>query len=102
MRISELEQVPLKHHDKKILSEILRVGSGMAVPANKSEHRSPITFAKLIKRLARFLLFPLRAGTGKNYAPPRRGESVRSVTHVRYRAGVHKHGASYLRNYWAS
>jgi hypothetical protein len=57
MGIRQLEQIALKHHHKKILSEILRLRTGMAVPANKSEDRSPITFTKLVESFVRFMFF---------------------------------------------
>ena len=97
----ELEQVAFQHHYKKILSEVLRVASGITVSANESEHRSPVALAKLVERLARFFLF-LRIGARKNYAPSRRGESVRHAMHISDCLGGHRRSASYLRNSYAS
>src|SRR5438067_12464720 len=102
MRISELEQVAFEHHYKKILSKILRVGSGMAAPANESKDWPPIIFAKLVERFARFLLFTMRAGARKNYAPACRSKSVRPVMRISDCLGVHRYAASYLRNSCAS
>jgi hypothetical protein len=100
MRIGQFEQIPLKHHQKEILSEVLRVGARVAMPANKSKHGSPITFAKLVESLACLLRSALRASTGKNYAPARRREMFAAILGSCDRGGRHSSEVSYSRDAW--
>src|SRR5262245_17709931 len=53
--ISGLNETAFDYSAKKILSEILCVRDGIALPADKSENRSPINLAKLGKRSLRLL-----------------------------------------------
>ncbi len=78
--IGTLEETTFKHHHKKILCQVLGIGDGMALPADESENRPPINFAKLGERFARLLLAAFRIRAGKNDAPPRCHEAVASLT----------------------
>ena len=78
--IGTLKELTFKHHNEKILGEILCVGDGMALVADESENRPPINFAKLGERFARLLLAAFRIRAGKNDAPPRCHEAVASLT----------------------
>jgi hypothetical protein len=59
IRISALEEMTFKHHNEKILREILRVRNEMAAAADESENRPPISLAELGQRFARPLLVAL-------------------------------------------
>ena len=74
--IGTLEETTFKHHNKKILRQILGVGNGIALLADESENRPPINFAKLGECFARLLLVAARIRTGQDNAPPRRHEAV--------------------------
>ena len=88
----------LKHHNEKILGEILGIGNGMATPADESEDRPPINFAKLAQRFARRFFVCARIDAGENHAPARGGESIPAAMLVGDRVGVHSRPVSYLRN----
>ena len=66
--IGRLEETTFKHHYKKILRQVLGVGHGMAPPADESENRSPVNFAKLGERFARTLRVASRIRAGKDHA----------------------------------
>jgi len=78
--IGTLKELTFKHHNEKILGEILCVGDGMALVVDESENWPPINFAKLGQRFARLLLAAFRIRAGKNNAPPRRHEAVAALT----------------------
>jgi len=78
--IGTLKELTFKHHNEKILREILCVGDRMALVVDESENRPPINFAKLGERFARLLLAAFRIRAGKNDAPPRRHEAVAALT----------------------
>jgi hypothetical protein len=94
--IGTLEETTFKHHYKKILCQVLGIGDGMAPPADESENRSPINFAKLGERFARLLLVasPIRAG--KNHAPPRRHEGIGAALEGRRGVRVQARASSYF------
>ena len=66
--IGTLEETTFKHHYKKILRQVLGIGHGMAPPADESENRSPVNFAKLGERFARILRVASRIRAGKDHA----------------------------------
>jgi hypothetical protein len=59
------------------LCQILGVGNRLALAADESENRSPISFAKFGKGSVRLLFVASRICAGQNHAPPRRYEAVR-------------------------
>jgi len=59
-----VKELTLKDLKKKILRQVLSVGDGMALVADKSENRPPINFAKLGERFAHFLLAAVRIRAG--------------------------------------
>jgi hypothetical protein len=62
--IGTVKELTFKHHEKKILGQILSVGNGMTLVTNESKNRSPINFAKFRQCFAHLLLaaFRIRAG----------------------------------------
>src|SRR5438067_3635046 len=81
-----LEKTAFKHHDKKILRQVLCVGDGMALAADKGKNRSPINFAKVGERFAGLLLVASRVCAGKNHAPPCCHKAVCALTDKRSRS----------------
>ncbi len=71
----------------------------MALPADESENRSPINFAKLGERFARLLLVATRIRAGKDDAPPCRHEAIGAGLVGRRGLRVQARASSYLRNY---
>ena len=59
--ISLLEKMTLQDHDKKILSQILRIGNRVTFATDESENRPPIDTTELGERFARLslLAFPI-------------------------------------------
>src|SRR5213596_1015396 len=81
-----LEKTAFKHHDKKILGQVLCIGDGMALAADKSKNRPPINFAQVGERFAGLLLVASRVCAGKNHAPTCCHEAVWALTRRRSRA----------------
>ena len=55
-RIGALQEVSLKHGEKKILGQILGIGRGIAAAADESENGPPIELAKLCQSRVRGVL----------------------------------------------
>src|ERR1044071_4942496 len=93
IRIGAFEEMALKHHNEKILREILGIRDGSPAPADESENRPPISLAEVLQRLSRLLLIAPRVGAGDDYAPPRGGELIRAGLPIASRFNVHERGA---------
>ena len=74
------KEVTFKHHNKKILCQVLSIGHGMPLVADASENWPPVNFAKLGECFTRLLLAAFRIRAGKDDAPPRRHEAVAALT----------------------
>ena len=74
----------------------------MAKPADESENRSPINFAKLGERCARLLLVATRIRAGKNHAPPGRHKPIRSLDAAWGAVWFQRRSASMVRSYETS
>src|SRR6185312_12240889 len=68
--IGALQKLTFKHHDKKILCQVLGVWRRMSQAANERKDRSPVYFAKFRQRRVHLLRVALRIGAGKHNAPP--------------------------------
>src|SRR6266487_6227749 len=90
--IGALQKLTFKHHDKKILCQVLGVWRRMSQAANEREDRSPVYFAKFRQRLVHLLRAAVRVGAGKHNAPACRSETtVRGPTGSRI-IWIHKGG----------
>ena len=96
--IGTLEETTFKQHYKKILRQVLSPGDGMALPADESENRPPINFAKLGERFACPLLVASRIRAGKDHAPPRRHEAIGDALGGKRGLRVQGRASSRLRN----
>ena len=94
--IGTLEETTFKHHYKKILCQVLGIGDGMAPPADESENRSPINFAKLGERFAHRLLVAFRLPARKDHAPPSRHEGIGAALEGRRGVRVQARASSYF------
>ena len=74
--IGALQKLTFKHHDKKILRQVLGVLRRMSQAANKREDRSPVYFAKLRQRRLHLLGAAVRVDAGKHNAPACRVETT--------------------------
>lgn len=77
--VSGLDEPAFDYPAKEFLSEILRFRNGVALPADKSENRPPVDFAKLGKRILRLLFIAAEIPARQNDAPACRHETVRKV-----------------------
>src|SRR5947209_17239804 len=75
-RIGALQKLTFKHRDKKILRQVLGVRRRISPPANESEDRSPVYFAKFRQRLVDLLLVAVPVGAGNYNAPACREETT--------------------------
>src|SRR5678815_6159169 len=67
--IGALQKLTFKHHDKKILCQVLGVLRRMSHAANEREDRSPVYFAKFSQRSVHLLSVAVRVGARKHNAP---------------------------------
>src|SRR5512132_1689229 len=72
--ISRLKKSPFEHLREKLLSEILGVRNGVALPADESENWSPVDCTELGKCSVRLSFIGFRVRAGQNDAPPCRHE----------------------------
>jgi len=77
--IRAFEEVSFKHHEKKVLGQVLRVGDGPSLPADESEHWTPIDFAKFRERFADRIFSEGGIGAGEDNAPAGGGEPLGGV-----------------------
>jgi len=77
--ISGLDKTAFNDPAKEFLSQILRVGNRMTLPANERENWPPINFAKLRKRILCFVFIAGRVRARQNDAPSRRQEASMGV-----------------------
>ena len=56
LTIGMLEQIPIKHHYKEILGQVLRILDRVTAVADESKNRPPISAAKMGERFAGFFL----------------------------------------------
>ena len=83
--IGALEKLTVKHHDKKILCQVLGVRRRMSQTANEREDWSPVYFAKFCQRRVHLLRAAVRVDAGKHNAPACRIETtVREPTVSRF------------------